>query len=773
MADIDVHLVVVAHISDQADDRLLLDAVRAQTVEDLAGLLRALRRRHARRQGRRELPYRTLAAMTGWSHTAVAEYLTGRTLPPTDRFDILVDLLGAGPAERGALATARDRVDERRRASTSASTLDGTQSLAPRQLPPAVRHFAGRRAELAHLAELDGDGLVVTITGGAGIGKTALALHWAHRQAARYPDGQLYLNLRGFDLDGPAVQPVEALHEFLAALEVPDAPPVGLEALAARLRSALAGRRVLILLDNARDSAQVRPLLPGMPTCLTIVTGRNQLTGLVAAEGAHPLTLDLLGHDDAAELLRRHIGAERCRAEPAAVAGIIEACARLPLALAVVGARAATSPRTPLAELADQVRGEHHRLDTLSGDEPDLGLRAAFTCSYRALSPDAARLFRLLGLHPGPSVSVAAAAGLAGLSIAETRRQLAELLRTNLIGRGAGERYALHDLLRLYAAEQARFGESQQHLDEATHRMLDHYLRTAVAAQHLLEASRAADETEQALAWFAAEHRVLLGAMDCAGNDRTVVDLATATATFLDRRGHWHSLVSSQQAALAAAGRLGDLAAQALAHRHLARGFTRIGRYEAAHNHLGQALELYRRCDDPAALGHTHLNLSLTCERQGRYAEALEHGRTAFELCVKAGDRSGQGRALNVVGWYLALLGKHSEALPYCRRALPLLDEAADTTGQATTWDSLGFAHFHLGQFQEAARCHQRAVELFREAGDRHIEGLALDHLGDSLHSCGDRDEARAAWRQALEILDSLRHPDAEPIRAKLFQASP
>jgi Mrp family chromosome partitioning ATPase len=305
----------------------------------------------------------------------------------------------------------------------------------PQQLPAAVTHFAGRVGELATLtgllrgrADTGGTVVISAVSGTAGVGKTALAVYWAHQAADRFPDGQLYVNLRGFDPSGSVMEPAEAVRRFLDALDVPpERIPVDLDAQAVLYRSQLAGKRVLVVLDNARDTAQVRPLLPGAPTCLVVVTSRNQLTGLIAADGAHPVTLDLLTDEEARQLLARRLGTDRVAAEPAAVGEIITRCAHLPLALALVAARAALSPRGGLHLLAEQLRDSGHRWQMLTGDDPTTDVQAVFSWSYQALTPAAARLFRLLGLHPGPDLSAAAATSLAGLPANTVRPVLAEL----------------------------------------------------------------------------------------------------------------------------------------------------------------------------------------------------------------------------------------------------------------------------------------------------------------------------------------------------------
>jgi len=469
----------------------------------------------------------------------------------------------------------------------------------PAQLPPPVAAFAGRGAELARLDALrpgpDGDAVIAVIAGTAGVGKTTLAVHWAHRVAAHFPGGQLYVNLRGFDPAGPAAaeglgqsgatDPGQALRGFLDAFAVPpERIPARLEDQVALYRSLLAGRRVLVLLDNARDAEQVRPLLPAAPGCLTVVTSRSHLTGLVAGLGAHPLHLDLLPPGEARELLARRLGRGRVSREPDAVEEIIAGCARLPLALTITAARAAASPAFPLAAVAADLREAGHVLDPFDVGDAATDVRAAFWSSYWGLSDDAARLFRLLGLHPGPDVTTGAAASLAGITPDRARGLLGELARGYLLAEQRPGRYACHDLLRAYAAEQAQSAEDEAARQAAVSRLLDHYLHLACAAATQIDpffapavpapataaapatpvapaapvssqaAPAAPATTEEALAWFAAERAGLLGAVALAADAGLAGHawrLAWALSTFLLRRGFWSDHATACQAGLA------------------------------------------------------------------------------------------------------------------------------------------------------------------------------------------------------------------------------
>ncbi|MFF3852439.1 ATP-binding protein [Micromonospora sp. NPDC002575] len=705
----------------------------------------------------------------------------------------------ARPGQRlGAAARA-----ELGRAAATARTVEPTarhrpagEWVVPRQLPTAARHFVGRTAQLAALTALSTDPaapgtvLISAIGGTAGVGKTALALHWAHQVADRYPDGQLYVNLRGFDPDAP-MSPAEALGGFLEALAVPPARiPAGLDAQAALFRSLLAGRRMLLLLDNARDAEQVRPLLPGSPGCLVVVTSRHQLPGLVAAEGAHPLALGLLSPAEARHLLSRRLGAQRVAREPAAVRRIVAASSGLPLALSVVAARAAIQPEFPLARLADELDDTRGGLDGFCAGEADIDVRAVLSWSYRCLDPAAATLFRLLGLHPGPDLSAAAAASLVAATEAEVRRPLAALTRANLLTEHAPGRYALHDLLRAYAVELTHATDDEAGRRAALGRMLDHFLRTAHAADLLLHRHRdpidlpvarpgavtpELPDKAAAWTWLTAEHRTLLATIALAarsGFGTHAWQLAWSINTYLDRLGAWQDQATAQRLALRAAVGDGDRIGQALAHRNRAVACLRLGEYDDARAHLDQALGLHDALGDHVGCARTHLNLGILAERQGRHRQALAHAQRAFDLFGAAGHGSGQANALNNIGWYHIQLGDHRRALDCCREALTLQQRVGNRYWEAHTWDSLGCVHHHLGEPAQAVDCYERALTLWREAGERYFEAATLTHLGDTRHAADAPAAARAAWCQALDILDQLGHPDAEQVRAKLGPGS-
>ncbi|MDG4788198.1 tetratricopeptide repeat protein [Micromonospora sp. WMMD1102] len=685
------------------------------------------------------------------------------------------------------------RPDTRRLAIAALSPTDHDRTtpvppVRPAQLPADIPGFTGRAEQLRRLdALLDADPAdsagavpISLITGTAGVGKSALAVHWAHRVADRFPDGQLYVNLRGYNPSGPALRFDEAVRAFLDALEVPpERLPHSVDAQAGLYRSLLAGKRVLVVLDNARDPEQVRGLLPGTAGCLVVITSRDQLTGLVVSEAAVPLRLDQLTEGEARSLLAHRLSRSRVAAESAAVDLIVALSARLPLALAIVAGRAATAAELPLATLADEMRQSRGRLDAFVSEDPSTDVRAVFSWSYHRLSQGAARLFRLLGLHPGPHICVPAAASLAGVTVPEARRLLTELTCRHLFTEHSPGRYTTHELLQAYAAELVRNDEPDGDRDEAVQRMLDHYLHTAHRAATLLfpETIKLAGpqqgvvpeeivDDRAALDWFATEHHVLLAIVDRAetvGSDTHVWQLAWSLETYFDFRGYWHDLAATQEQAVAAASRLADPTAQAHAYRGLGGAHLRMGRYDTADRHHRSALDLFTGLADRSGQARSHRGLAWLCSQRDRHAEALEHNWQALSCYEEVDNRAGQASTLNSVGYSLALTGDHRQAVGYCRRALAMLREIGDQHSEAATWDSLGYAYHHLGENAKAIECYRRALDLHRMFGERYFEAIVLTHLGEAYDGSGQPEAAGQALRQAQEILAGLgRTADGE-----------
>jgi DNA-binding SARP family transcriptional activator/tetratricopeptide (TPR) repeat protein len=791
LADLGSELLVAREIPRLAEMRL--QAVEARIEADLhlgnpAGVIAELQRLTAAHPLREHLHAQLMLAFyrTSRQGEALAAYQRARRL--------LIDELGAEPGTELRELHLRILSNDPGLAGREPGPPVAGSRPVPRELPAPVAHFAGRAAELAALtglldqadAEMPGAVVISAIGGTAGVGKTALAVHWAHQVAHRFPDGQLYANLRGFDPSGLPMAPGQAIRKFLAALGIQaDQIPADIDAQACLYRSVLADQRVLIVLDNARDSDQVRPLLPASPGSLAVVTSRSQLAGLVAVEGARPLTLDVLTEAEARELLSRRLGAEQI-ADTAAADELIRLCARLPLALAIAAARGATRPGLPLAAVTAELRDAHGQLDTLDAGDAATNIRAVFSWSCQSLTTPAARMFRLLGVQPGPDISAYAAASLAGIARDKARAALDELSRASLIGEHIPGRFAFHDLLRAYAAEQARDIDGDAECQAAIGRVLDHYVHTANAAAALLYPARSARPPgppvrgaapeqfagyRSARAWFDAEYPVLIAATGLAaqaGFHAHAWHLPWMLGEFLDRRGHRQDWAATQRIALSAARRAGDLDAQGRAHRDLGYACASLGAFGDAQSHLRCALDISHQLRDQAGLARVHYALARLSEMRGDQRQALDEAWQALALYRAAGHRAGEGRLLNAVGWYHALLGDHRRAVAFCEQAIAMLRDLGDRAGQADAWDSLGYAHHGLGQYAEAVTCYQRAVDPYRDLGDLGSQAQALTRIGDTHHAAGSPGAARDAWQQALAIFDELGHPSASQVRAKL-----
>lgn len=663
----------------------------------------------------------------------------------------------------------------------------------PIPLPLPVPHFAGRAEQIGVLQtafrELAAGGrscAVFVIDGTAGVGKTTLALHWAQQVGEFFAGGRLYINLRGFDPFSAPADTAEAVRGLLHGLGVATTSiPPDDDARLVLYHRLIAERSTLLILDNARDAAQIRPLLPRAGGCLTLVTSRCRLTGLAVSAGARQLTLGLLEPREARDLLEQQLGHERTDAEPAALDELVDCCAGLPLALTIAGAWAAALAGRTLATLADQLRDSRGRLHALETGDPATDPRAVFSWSYRQLSVPAARMFRLLGLTAVPEFGSAACAALDGGGAPAALAATTELARASLLTERGTGRFTFHDLLRAYAREQAA-DESEAARRAARARLADYYLRSADAAELQLRPTRdaldlpppAADlepecfaDVDRAMAWFEREHENLRAlVLDCAewGFAEHAWKIAWCFATYLQRRGHWSDWDQALGAALDASIAVGDGRGRLHALRGLARLRARFGSFDAAERHLADAFALAAELDDRLAHARVLADESWVHEIAGRNPQALHAAQQALQVFRELGHEAGQAESLNNVGWYLALAGEYHSALAHCEEALQRLRALGHRYGEAGTLDSIGFIHQSLGDHRSAVGCYRLSAALYRALHDQIYEAGTIERLGDVLVLAEQTDAAIDAWRCALSILESLGHPDAGRVRTKL-----
>ena len=713
-----------------------------------------------------------VARRSGLSLRALSDMERGRTARPFLRSArLLADALELDAPARAELmsalyagadppASARGRDEELPRPEV------------PCQLPAPVRHFTGRGGELQALTRLlrqDGEETsgTVVIAGTAGVGKTALAVHAAHRVADRFPDGQLYVNLRGYDPDQP-VQAGDALAGFLRAMGVADSDiPAAIEERAARYRSVLAGRRLLVLLDNASSARQVRPLLPGGPSCLTLVTSRSALAGLVAREGAHRLELDLLPAAEAAGLLCALIG-ERAAASPEATAALAGQCARLPLALRVAAELAVAAPAVAVADLVAELADHRRRLELLDADgDAQTAVRAVFSWSVRRLDPGTARAFRLLGLHPGTEFDVHSAGALIGTSAERAQRILGQLARAYLIQQARRGWYSMHDLLRAYAAGLAAERDSKHYLKTALTRLFDHYLAAATAAANVMfpadpdrppapavDGPLPVSSPAAARSWAEA-HRASLVAMTAYaashGWPGHAISLADTVFRYPDT-GHFADAAAVHGHACSAAAQTGNARARASALHSLGVAETAQGYLPKAIGHFQDALALCRETGEQAGEARALVSLGHASYCAGRYEDAITYDRQALALYRRSENRLGEARALNNLGRIDLRQGRYEQAAAHFGRSLAFLRQAGIKTGEAHVLANLGELEMRRGRRTRAATHLQRSLALCHETGSRLGEARTLARLGFLLLSQGEYEQAMSHLRQSLAL---------------------
>lgn len=617
--------------------------------------------------------------------------------------------------------------------------------------------------------------MIAVIGGAPGIGKTTFAVHWGHQVADRFPDGQLYVNLHGFDPTGSPTSPMDALRDLLESLGVrPQQMPATLQARAGMYRSVSAGRRVLVVLDNARDADQVGPLLPGGAGCMVLVTSRDRLSSLVAHQGAHPITLDVLSAADSTELLASRLGTKRLAAEPTAVTEIVDGCGRLPLALTIVATRAAIMTTESLARLAAQLRDERTRLQALDAGEPATDVRAVFAWSYRWLHDPAARMFRLLGLHPGADIGALAATSLAGMQPEEARRSLRDLVRANLVQETLPDRYMMHDLLRAYARSLVERHETEQGQRTALNRLLNHYVYAAAAArqrtsphevhrrprvEHIeLPCPTFADDL-QARAWQDAERRNLVATSGYAAANRWpryAIDLGQVLYRYFLTGGHHTDAELVHRSALRSARACADPAAEASATCDLAIAYWQLGRTDIAIDHLLQAIPILTDLGDDAATARAYNNLGVVYQTVGRPTEAREQHDRAVSAFRRAGDQAGANDALGNLGIIYWLWGRYKDAIEHFQLLLASCRELNDRNGIAIAAGNLGTVYQRIGRYDDAIQCHRQALAIYRQTGNPAGRASALTNMAIVDRRLGSHESALDHFRQALAIYTDL-----------------
>lgn len=744
-----------------------------------------------------------------------ALYRDGRQSEAIDTYHAGVQLLGdelglgPGPALRETyqriLVSDPTLVVARPATGTSTAVAAGTDPAAstrhgsvmrPAQLPADQRGFVGRHRELAWadtLLDAHAAPTSANISGMGGIGKSTLAVHWAHRNTAAFPDGQLYVDLRGFDHTRAPVDPHDALTRLLESLGVSgEHVPDSLDARAALYRSALADRKILVLLDNARDAEQVRPLLPGTPGSLALITSRDRLVAL-RVTGTESIHLDVLPEDEATALLTRRVGPERAAFDPGSMKRIVRATGGLPLALAVVGARLGDDADVSLATIADELSTARTVLDSLGDPDPTVDVRAVLSWSCTSLGPATLRALYQLAMLPEASFDAAAARSAIGgrdLDVVDA------LVRASLLIRTGSGRYTLHDLVRAYAGELAM--ERPEERRAAIVRAMDHYLGSAHEASILLEPRRVPldlpdpavgaevvrqSDTATAFAWFAEHRRALRAAVELAvaeGLDKRAWQLAWCLAAYLHRAGYWSDAVALWQVGLAAAERCGSTVGRARTHQGLGvamgmqQGVGASGLYQpagaeasgrSARTHLAEAIRLYLSADMRTAAAWASVTVGSYNDADtepGAVTEALEK---ALEL---SDDPSLQATVLNNLSVHYASLGDGPRAVATAREVMTRLVALDDAVAVAHATDTLGMAQMADGDAEGAITSFREAARAFLEIGDPMNQGISLTNLGDAHAATGDVSAAQDVRAEALAVLDGTGHPVTDRLRTQL-----
>ncbi|WP_328530350.1 helix-turn-helix domain-containing protein [Nocardioides sp. NBC_00368] len=713
--------------------------------------------------------------------------------------------LVAGPrlATLEVLADALELTGDARSAFVSGSGLsEGRGSVEraihiPRQLPPRLASFVGRAGEVeilddavagATTSPAAASTCVVTMAGLPGIGKTALAVEWGYRAASHFPDGQLYLNLRGFDAKNEPLSPDEALRVLLTSLGVAEAKIChGLEARIGQYRTLVSTKRILVILDNAVDSDQVRPLLPAGMGSAALVVSRHRLPGLVAEVGAVPVTVGVLRPEESRELILRRLpsDARTGDAQPLELQPLVDMCSGLPLALALVASRAQLEPEM-IGEYATMARPADQRFSVFASSDRSASFEDLLLGSLDSLSEDVQRCFVLMGLGVSSELSLAELASLCACGLDEARRLAGELLDASLVQAAGGGRIALHDLIWDFVTERARSGIPPDEVSRCRKRLLDYLIQGSVAATAqfapyrtrralpapaegiVVEEFGSANEARAWMSSMLGAGVVAVGHAEAWGFPREAAWLADGLGAYLDIQGRWDELLAVATSALRAGEVLGDSQTQALAHRSLAIAQARTGDAEQAEQSVRRALSLYSRSGDVEGEAYAHRLLGHLLDESGDQRNALDHHRQALVLFEELGDEAAQARALNGVGWIHAQLGDLEIALDHCTRSAEMAVLLMHTRSAASAWDSIGFIRHAMRDFEASEDAYQRALAAWRDIDERYYQARTLERLGRLRVDMADHAGAIDAMRLAEELFDELGLPQADAVRKRL-----
>ncbi|MBR7834675.1 tetratricopeptide repeat protein [Actinospica durhamensis] len=676
-----------------------------------------------------------------------------------------------------------------------ASALAG---LVPRQLPVDTVHFTNREKEIARLdswlkAPRGQASHVSLVVGVGGVGKTSLAAHWAHQVSEQFPDGNLYVDLHGYHNER-SLTAEDALERLLRSFDIPaERIPPGLDDRVSLYRSLLHDKHILLLLDNASTVDQIRPLLPGSPTCRTLVTSRSAMPGLVIREGVKPLSISLLTPTHAAELIGRVAGHERVEREPDAAAALTRYCGYLPLALCIAAERLASHPGLLLEDLVEELAEERDRLDTLSTDGDDSStVRVVFSWSYRVLPENEARMFRLLGLPSGPDVTAASAAVLFDTTLGRARRMLEALVRAHLLAEPTPGRYTLHDLLRVYAAECAQADEPAEQRAAALRRLFAWYAHGVGRAAAVIAPGftsipvqlpephaevPAFPDRNAALRWCDTERENLVAAVRRAGaigEHELAWQLPVVMFGFFIGRRPLADWVETHDIALASARRLGNRLAEAwlltssgIAHRDLRR-------YDAAISCLEQAITAWREVGEQWRWAEAWAlrDLGGVYHELGRAAEAVETLENALAVHVAENDAWGEATASSMLAGAYQSDGRLDDALRSLRRALEIRQQEGDVRNVGRVLTEFGTLYAALGEHGQAIEALEQALEIHTELDSWHGEAVTREHLGKVYLQLGRHGAATEQWHRAIELFDRLGDPRSEDLAARLSEAS-